>query len=289
LYHGTNGMSSTAKPVRSGVVLSAGGLRGTAHLGVMRQILRTGTPIDVMVGVSAGAIIAAYWAAVGLTIEDMIGDAPIFRGRHIVMHGLTLRMPMAVRPHLRRFCGVIPKRISQLEAGKFERTFHGVQQLGVVCHDLLSNSPVYFSTDQHHGATLAEVVKASAAVPGVLPSRALTLGDRHVRLVDGGITDSLPVDFARHQLGATHIIVSDCRYEVSSQATGDNILYIRPQLNGMKSMRSPRAKLVEAVAAGEASVTDEMVQQLRAWTGDRARSLQAASPRRGWASAATGT
>jgi predicted acylesterase/phospholipase RssA len=234
----------------------------------MRQILHQGIPIDVMVGVSAGAIIAAYYVAVGLTIEDMIGDAPIFRGRHIVLHGLTLRMPHSVRPHLRRFCGVIPKRISQLEAGQFSRTFHGVQQLGVVCHDILSNRPVYFSTDNHDGATLSEVVKASAALPGILPSRALTLGDRHVRLVDGGISDSLPVEFAR-QLGVTHFIVSDCRSEYSSQAVADNLIYIRPQLDGMKSMRSPRTTLMETVAAGEAAVTEDVARQLRAWAGER--------------------
>jgi predicted acylesterase/phospholipase RssA len=245
----------------------------------MRQILRQGIPVDVMVGVSAGAIIAAYYAAVGLTIEDMIGDAPIFRGRHIVFHGITLRMPHAVRPHLRRFCGVIPKRIGQLEAGQFTRTFHGIQQLGVVCHDILSNKPVYFSTDNHQGAKLSEVVKASAALPGILPSRALTLGDRHVRLVDGGISDSLPVEFAR-QLGVTHFIVSDCRSEYSSEAVADHLIYIRPQLDGMKSMRSPRTTLMETVAAGEAAVTDDVVRRLRAWAGDRARSYQEPESRR---------
>ena len=42
-------------PVRVAVVLSAGGLRGAAHAGVLRQLVRHGIRIDAIVGVSAGA------------------------------------------------------------------------------------------------------------------------------------------------------------------------------------------------------------------------------------------
>jgi len=47
-------------PVRIAVVLSAGGLRGAAHVGVLRELVRKGVPIHTIVGVSAGAIVAAY-------------------------------------------------------------------------------------------------------------------------------------------------------------------------------------------------------------------------------------
>ena len=85
-------MHFDSKPVCIGIVLSAGGLRGAAHLGVLRRIVRHQIPVEVMVGVSAGAIIAAYYAAVGLSVHEMIEQAPVFRGRHILMHGLTLRV-----------------------------------------------------------------------------------------------------------------------------------------------------------------------------------------------------
>ena len=68
--------------MRVGIVLSGGGLRGAAHLGVLRRMVRHHIPIHVMVGVSAGAIIAAYYAAVGLSVHEMIEQAPEFRGRH---------------------------------------------------------------------------------------------------------------------------------------------------------------------------------------------------------------
>jgi NTE family protein len=253
------------------MVLSAGGLRGAAHLGVLRKILRHQIPIDVMVGVSAGAIIAAYYAAVGFTVDEMIADAPSFRGHHIVMHGLTLRAHPAIKPWLRRFCGVIPRRLAQLEAGNFRRLYHGVQQFGVVCHDLVTDQPCYFSTVNPRGAALADVVKASAAVPGVLPARTLTLGDVTVRLVDGGLSDGLPIEFARSPgMGATHLIVSDCRYALGSRPVDDDtVVYIRPDLQGLRPLRGPRLALVQAVAQGEAAVTDEILARILGWTTER--------------------
>lgn len=252
---------------RIGLVLSAGGLRGTAHLGVLRQILRHKIPVEVIVGVSAGAIIAAYYAAVGFTVNDMVDDAHVFRGRHILMHGLTLRAHPAFKPYLRRFCGIIPTRLSQLEAASFDTLHHGVQQLGIVCHDLIRKQPLYFSTADPRGARLADVARASAAVPGVLPSKALTLGGEEFRLVDGGLSDSLPIEFARSpELGATHVIVSDCRFAVASRPpASDTLVYIRPDLGDIRALHAPGRALLKAVRQGEAAVTPEIVQQMRRW------------------------
>jgi NTE family protein len=256
--------------LRIGIVLSAGGLRGAAHLGVLRTLLRHEIPVKVMVGVSAGAIIAAYYAAVGFTANEMIADAPVFRGRHIVMHGLTLRAPLTFRPFLRRFCGIIPRRLGQLEAGEFDTLHHGIQQLGIVCHDLIRNQSCYFSTADHRGARLADVVRASAAMPGVLPSRTLTLGGEEFRLADGGISDSLPMKFARSPgLDATHLIVSDCRStEGARPPSDDTVVYIRPELGGIRPLRAPRLALMEAVWHGEAAVTPEVVQQIKWWQAE---------------------
>lgn len=245
--------------------MSAGGLRGVAHLGVMRRLLAAGVRIDVIVGVSAGAIIAGYYAGVGLTIEDMIGDAPRFRGRHVLLHGMTLRTPKPLRPLLRRFCGVIPHRLAELDRGRFAPLHHGVTGLGVVCHDQITNRPVYFSTIESYGARLSDVVKASAAVPGLIPTRPVTWGDRVVHLVDGGVSDGLPIEFARTALGATHLIVSDCRRLATPTPDDDRLVYIRPTLNGHGSWQSPPGTLTHTVACGEAAVTEDVVRRVRQW------------------------
>ena len=257
-----------SKPVRIGIVLSAGGLRGAAHLGVLRRIVRHQIPVEVMVGVSAGAIIAAYYAAVGLSVHEMIEEAPGFRGRHILMHGLTLRSHASLKPYLRRFCGIIPQRLAQLEAASFTTLHHGITRLGIVCHDIDRNQPRYFSTIASCGVRLADVARASAAVPGVLPAKTMVIGTDVVRLADGGISDSLPVDFIRSPLlGATHVIVSDCRYSAPAPPpVDDSLIYIRPDLDGIRPLRAPRTALMKAVWRGEAAVTADVVDQIGSWT-----------------------
>jgi NTE family protein len=259
-------MRVAATRIRIGIILSAGGLRGVAHLGVLRQLLRHRIPMDVMVGVSAGAIIAAYYAAVGLSVEELIQETRTFRGRHVILHGLSLRAPRPLNSLLARFCGVIPRRLRQLDHVQFDRLHHGVQALGIVCHDLISNRPLYFCTGGEHKVTLAEVVKASAAIPGVIPSRAVRRGGQIFRLADGGIADSLPIEFARGDaLSATHLIVSDCRSETPFVTSGDHMVYIRPRLQGVRVLRSRQASLVQAVAEGEAAVTDDILKQIHQW------------------------
>jgi predicted acylesterase/phospholipase RssA len=264
--------------MRIGMVLSGGGLRGVAHLGVLRRILHHDIPVEVMVGVSAGAIIAVYYAAVGLTVNDMIGDAPAFRGRHLVMHGLTLRAHSSLKPYLRRFCGIIPQRLAALEHARFDRLHHGVQRLGIVCHDHVTNRPIYFSTSDHFGMRLADVARASAALPGVFPAKTARIGTQTVRLADGGISDSLPTAFAASPaLGATHLIVSDCRSIPSAPpADSDTIVYLRPDLDGVQPLRAPRAALAAAVQRGEACVTTDVIERLQRWCeAPRARVVSA--------------
>ena len=253
-------------PVCIGLVLSGGGLRGTAHLGLLRRLLRHGVRIDVLAGVSAGAIIAAYYAAVGLSVRDMIDEVPTFRGRHIVMHGVTLRAPHPLKAFFRRFCGVIPARLEQLDQASFTTLHHGISRLGIVCHDLDRRAPRYFSTGDSSGVRLADVARASAAVPGVLPPKVMTIDGETVRLVDGGISDSLPIAFATSpQMGATHVIVSDCRHVAAPPPRAGNIVYLRPELDRIRPFSAPVSALLESVGRGEAAVTDEAIGRIRQW------------------------
>jgi NTE family protein len=260
-------MRLDSKPVRIGIVLSAGGLRGAAHLGVLRRLVRHHVPVEVMVGVSAGAIVAAYYTAVGLSVNEMIEQAAVFRGRHILMHGLTLRAHSRLKPYLRRFCGIIPQRLEQLETASFTTLHHGIKSLGIVCHDIDRHQPRYFSTLDSRGVRLSDVARASAAVPGVLPAKTMLIGTEVVRLADGGISDSLPIDFVRSGLGATHVIVSDCRYSAPPPPSGDaSLIYIRPDLGGIRPLRAPAPALMKAVWRGEAAVTASVIDQIGRWT-----------------------
>ena len=104
-------------------------------------------------------------------------------------------------------------------------------------------------------------------MPGVLPAKSMMIGADAVRLADGGISDSLPVDFARSPaMGATHLIVSDCRYSAPAPPSGDDsLIYIRPDLDGIRPLRAPRTALMKAVWRGEAAVTADVVERMRSW------------------------
>lgn len=256
----------TSPSIRIGVVLSAGGLRGAAHLGVLRKLTASAVPLDVIVGVSAGAVIAAYYAAVGLTVEEMIADARVFRGRHLVAHSLNLRSHRWLAALLEPLAGVIPSRLRQLESGRFERLHHGVHAIGVVCHDLTHGRPRYLSTADHGAVPLYDAVATSASIPSMFPSRPIEYGGRVCEFTDGGVSDSLPVGFARTAgLDATHLVVSDCRSRGAPMLERPDAVYIRPSLGTTRVLRAPRASLLAAVAAGERAVTDAMVTRIRGW------------------------
>lgn len=251
---------------RIGLVLSAGGLRGAAHLGVLRQLARHQIPTDVIVGTSVGAVIAAYYAAVGLTVDQMIDDARVFRGRHLVAHSLTVRAWSVFKPVLRRLSGVIPRRLQQLEAGLFDHLHHGVQRIGVVCHDLTNQRPCYLSTVSHGGVRLYDAVATSASIPSMFRARLIEYEGNVCQFTDGGLSDPLPVGFASQPgLEATHLIVSDCSRRGLATSESDTLIYVRPHLDGTTTLRAPRASLLEAVAEGEAAVTDGVLARARRW------------------------
>ena len=292
--------------MRIGLVLSAGGLRGAAHLGVMRKLLAHDIPIDVIVGASAGAVVAAYYAAVGLTVDELIDDARGFKGRHLVAHSLAQRVVNAglarrvvtaslaqrawspLTSLVRGWSGVIPQRLAQLQAGRFDRLHHGVSCLGVVCHDLTHRRPRYLSTVSDGGVRLYEAVAASASVPNMFPPLPVTYDGVVCQFTDGGLSDSLPVRFVGQPgLDAKRVIVSDCRRHRSSEGRVDRlqtdaaVIYLRPDLHRTSTLRAPRASLLEAVEAGEATVTDEVISKVRQWTATAKRSRRPVGPPRG--------
>ena len=254
------------KPVCIGLVLSAGGLRGAAHVGVVRQLVQHGVRIDAIVGVSAGAVIAAYYAAVGLGIDDLIADADKFRGRHLLTYSLNVQLGHRFERRLGRWCGVIPDRLWQLELATFDRLHHGVRRLGIVCHDLASDRPRYFGTGFDRGVSVSDAVRASASIPSLFPPVVVACDGQQLRLTDGGVSDSVPLAFARGpRIGATHVIVSDCRWIGRVPATDWRTVWVRPRMRRTGTLWSPVSGLRSAVADGAAAVTSDVLGRVRAW------------------------
>jgi predicted acylesterase/phospholipase RssA len=272
-------MERTLDSVRLGVVLSAGGLRGAAHVGVLRQLVRHAIPIDVMVGVSAGAVIATYYAAVGLDLDDLIADARAFRGRHLLLHGLNLHLGGRFDRALSPRCGIIPDRLRQLETARFDHLHHGIRALGIVCHDVAIRRPRYFATGCDHGASLHDVARASASIPYLFAPLPVACEGEQWRLTDGGLSDAVPLAFARRPpLNATHLIVSDCRWIGGASVPSRDMVWIRPRMTSTGTLWGPRHGLLSAVMQGEAAVTEEIIGRIRAWLAPATRNAPDTGP-----------
>lgn len=252
--------------MRVALVLSAGGLRGAAHVGVLRELVRHGVRIHAIVGVSAGAVIGAYYAAVGLTLDELIADAASFRGRHLLAYSLNVQSGHRFERRFGSWCGVIPARLRQLEQATFDRLHHNVARLGIVCHDVTTRRPRYFATGSDYGVLLHEAVRASASIPRLFPALPVRCGAEELRLTDGGVSDPVPVAFARDPIiGATHVIVSDSRWVGRVPATDPSTVWIRTPMAHTGTVWSPRRGLLATVRSGEAAVTDEVLTRIRRW------------------------
>jgi NTE family protein len=230
-------------------------LRGASHVGVLQQLVEHDIPIDVIVGSSAGAVVAAYYAAVGLSVDDLIRDAESFRGRHLIAHSLS---------------GLIPQRLAQLEGATFDRLHYGVRGIGIACHDVASGRSCYFATGADRQVRLSDVVRASASMPILFPPIPIECPDDHTTLLltDGGVSDCLPIGFAeRPPLGATHVIVSDCRWFGGRlPSSHGRIVYVRPRLPSTGTLWAPASTLASAVREGKQAVTNEILSTIRGWS-----------------------
>jgi predicted acylesterase/phospholipase RssA/CRP-like cAMP-binding protein len=160
----------------TGLVLSGGGARGIAHVGVIAAIAEAEIPIDYVCGTSMGAIFAAA-LALGVGVDSMRSQVRELFGKPFALYDLTLP-------------------ISSLLAGKkLDRVLR--RQLGDADIEDLWLPFFCVSTDLSHAklvvherGCLWKSVRASCSIPGIFPPLPMDGGT----LVDGGLVDNLPLD-----------------------------------------------------------------------------------------------
>ncbi|WP_124727641.1 patatin-like phospholipase family protein [Staphylospora marina] len=171
-----------------GVALSSGGARGFAHLGVLRVLREEGIPIDAVSGSSMGALVAVLLAG-GLDLDwccRLASHLPRKTWLDFQMPGRGFIAGRRVLELLRMLTR--GKRLEDLEL-----------PVAVVATDLVRGEPVIFTE-----GPAAEAVRASISIPGVFEP--VDAGDR--LLVDGGVTQRVPVDVLR-EMGMDLVIAVD--------------------------------------------------------------------------------
>ncbi len=221
-----------ARRPRIGLVLSGGGARGLAHIGVLKVLERERVPIDVIAGTSMGAIIGGLYAS-GMSASQLetellkVDWGTMFASRvdrqllsqrrkeedfeispviEIGMRDGELRAPLGalsgrgLETLLRRY--TLPVR----EVRDFDALPTPFRALAT---DMESGKPVVLAQGD-----LALALRSSMSVPGVF---APTEVNGRI-LGDGGLVDNVPVDVAR-AMGAEVLIVVNIGTPIAGRGT----------------------------------------------------------------------
>ena len=239
-----------------GLVLSGGGARGVAHIGVLKVLEENNIPIDYIVGTSMGSIVGALYA-IGLTPEEIqLGVQNILWEK--VFNDFAFRKYRYFRRKSDDFSFFNIHRIGvtsdglQLSPGLIEgqQIELALDRLGypgfhiddyddfripyrAVATDIETGNPVFIKS-----GNIARAMRASMSIPGALPP--IKIDDK--LLVDGGIANNVPIDIAR-EMGADIVIVVDISAPLASQEEIKSTLDITGQLTTIMTRRIANRQL----------------------------------------------
>ena len=247
---------------RIGLVLSGGGARGAAHVGVIRALEEMRIPIDAVAGTSMGAVIGGLYAAGldgdeitevfrALDWQDLLRDrAPrrdlVFRRKQDDRsylargalgfregEGVTLPLGLVQGQKITQVLRTATLRVGDEQ--DFDRLPTPFRALAT---DLETGEPVVLRSGD-----LATVLRASMSAPGVLAP--VEIEGR--LLVDGGLVDNLPVSLAR-EMGVDVVIAVDVSFPLALRDGLGSALDVTNQMIGImvrRGTRESRAQLGE--------------------------------------------
>ena len=171
--------------MKKGLVLEGGGIRGIFSAGVMDVLMEEGIVFDGAIGVSAGAAFGCNYKS----------KQPRRAVRYNLKYAKDPRYS-SVRSLLKtgdlfnaQFCyHDIPEKLYPFDWKTFREN---PMKFYLVCTDVETGKPVYHLCDNDSEWQMLEWFRASGSMP--LVSRVVEIGDQ--KLLDGGITDSIPLRF----------------------------------------------------------------------------------------------
>ena len=190
------------KNLKLGLALGGGAARGFAHIGVLQVLEEEGIKPQMVVGTSAGSVVAAFYAS-GKTGQQLQWLADTMDESQFT----DWANPFTGRGMLRG--EALGKYInSQLNGMKIEDM---KLPLGIVATDLRTGDGVLFRRGD-----VATAVRASSAVPSVFEPVRIAGKD----YVDGGLVSPVPVRYAK-QMGADLVLAIDISSRPEDAKTSD--------------------------------------------------------------------
>jgi NTE family protein len=265
--------SPVAQPAvrpRIGLVLSGGGARGVAHVGVLRVLEEMRIPIDAIAGTSMGAVVGGLYAS-GMSageieaLLDSVDWADAFSDRP-ARAGLNFRRRREDRDYLVRLpLGfrdghfLLPSGLIQGQKLTQVLRRNTLRVSGVTDFDQLPTPFRAVATDLESGATvvmhdgdLTTALHASLSAPGLFAPV-----ERNGRLlVDGGIANNLPVDVAR-TMGVDRLIVVDVGFPLGQRERLGSVTNVASQMLTILIRRQADREAM-ALASGDVLVSPDM-------------------------------
>ena len=171
-----------------GLALGAGGLRGIAHIGVLKVLKQYEIPIDYIAGCSIGSLVGALYAG-GLEPDMILKLAKSLKKRH----WLDFVIPQM---------GIIAgeRALATMQLLTKQKSFADLKTpLAIVATELNSGREFVFTE-----GNVAQAVRASISIPGVFMPFAM---DGRL-FIDGAVTNPTPIDTV-WQMGADVVIAVD--------------------------------------------------------------------------------
>ena len=246
---------------RIGLVLSGGGARGLAHVGVLKVLEAERIPIDVIAGTSMGAIVGGLYAS-GMGATELEREllkvewANVFNAR-VDRQYLSQRrkeedfeistlLELGVRGgELLTPSGAVSTRGLETLLRRYTLPVRAVQDF--------DHLPIPFraiATDLETGAAvvlargdLALALRSSMSVPGVFPP---TEVDGRM-LGDGGLVNNVPLDVAR-AMGADIVIVVNIGTPLAGRDTLNSVIGVTAQMINILTEQNVQRSLASLTA-----------------------------------------
>ena len=256
-----NTRASDAQRPKIGLVLSGGGARGAAHIGVLKVLEELQVPIDLIVGTSMGSIVGAAYAT-GLSVEQMekviktITTDRLFTDNPPRQDQTMRRKDDDLRPYFVPELAVTPDGVLLPKGlvtgvaleGELRRL---VQVTSARSFDELPIPFRAIATDIGTGemvvlkeGSVVQAIRASMSVPGAVAP--VEMGRR--QLVDGGLVRNLPIDIAR-SMGAEVIIAVNLGTPLLKPEQITSALTVSVQMLNILTEQNVGRSLAELTAA----------------------------------------
>ncbi|MDR0981896.1 MAG: patatin-like phospholipase family protein [Culturomica sp.] len=240
----------SAERKKVGLVLSGGGAKGVAHIGVIKVLEEAGIPIDYIAGTSMGAIIGGLYS---IGYDSKYLDS-LVRNQNwtFVLSDMVYRhnQPFSQKERNELYLLSVPifgKSVIDIPVGfvggqnvnnLFTELTYGYQDsmsfkdlpipYACVATNLLDGSEMVLESGILHSA-----MRASMAIPGVFAPVMID----SVMLVDGGISNNFPVDVVR-RMGAEIVIGVDVSSELQDVSELNSALSVLEQLISFLGMET---------------------------------------------------